>query len=234
LLGDLTSLLDQELNHPNPKAAELAEFLALSLGSFQTLKAQATSGRTPDPIDTLARALEPTQPEKVRVAAAVSLSRQAERTQGNLPSALLALIRATESGDAPIRARAAYALGYFYEPKAADALARLVEQEDRAVRFNAAAALGRLGDSRARRTLREMLSPADLAGLTQGESASESKTRMESIELEAVWALQSAVKANRPALAQSLRKDLEDLSTTSSPNVRVEVMDLLKSLPAVR
>src|SRR3954451_11054457 len=67
LLGELTDLLSFELDHnENPL---LTQYVALTLGAFQTLDASLADGRKVDPIDTLARALEPKFESPIRIAA---------------------------------------------------------------------------------------------------------------------------------------------------------------------
>ncbi len=114
LLGELTVLLNRELDHPKKEKPELAQYLAMTLGSFQTLKAKPVEGETPDPIASLCRALGPEQPPAVRIYAALSLSRQAEREGGSFGDerAVRALAQAAEANaepeDAEVRARASY------------------------------------------------------------------------------------------------------------------------------
>lgn len=233
LLGELTSLLDRELNRPDPNNSKLAQYLATTLGSFQTIKANPVDGRPTDPIATLARALGAEQPAEVRVAAAVSLSRQADRAGGSFgdPTAVRALVGAAAANDPEVRARACYALGYFSGDEALAALrTRVNEDEDRTVRYNAAAALARRGDLDAVPVLREMLSPADLAQTIQRSSATERQTAIEGVELEALWGLQASV-AGKPALAQKVRPEIEALAKDGARNVQVEARNLLKKLP---
>lgn len=233
LLGELTDLLAEELDRTRTDP-RVAEFLALALGSFQTLEARDESGRPGDPLGVLALALGPAQPSSVRVAAAVTISRQAERLKGKLQDdrVVETLARATRADDPEVRQRAAYALGYFDRADARDALRRAVaEDEDRTVRYNAAAALARLGDLDALPVLREMLSPRDLAQVIKRPDPSETKRQIEAIELEAVWAIQAANAAQKPQLARKLRPALEDLSRSGSRDVRVEATALLKKLP---
>ena len=63
LLGALTELLSRELDHyENPKLRDdpkLAQYVALTLGTFQTLEAQTQSGQPVDPLVPLIRAMEP-------------------------------------------------------------------------------------------------------------------------------------------------------------------------------
>ena len=235
LLGELTALLDRELDHPDANKPELPEFLALALGSFHTTKAAAVDGRAVDPIGSLSRATGPEQPTAVRVAAAISLSRQAGQAGGALgdPQAVKALARAVESSSpAEVRSRASYALGFFTGDEARDALRkRLTEDEDQTVKFNAGAALARLGDIEAAPVVREMLSPADLKQVVQRASASETAAAIEAIELEALWALQVSA-STRPALALKAKAEIEALARSGPKDVQYEARNLLKKLPA--
>lgn len=236
LLGELTDLLATELDRTKTEP-RVAEFLALALGSFTTIEARDTAGRPSDPLGVLARALGPSQPAVVRVAAALTLSRLADRLKArvNDDRVLEALGAASRAEDPEVRQRAAYALGFFDRPEARSALQRvLAEDEDRTVRYNAAAALARLGDLGALPVLREMLSPADLAQVIKRPTPSETERQIEAIELEAVWALQAANAARRPQLAQQLRPFLVKLSQSGPRDVRVESAALLKTLPGSR
>ena len=204
-------------------------------GATLQVEARDASGQPADPLGVLARAVGPGQPSTVRVAAALTLSRLAERLKGKLHDdrVVEALSTATRADDPEIRQRAAYALGFFDRPEARLALHRVLnEEEDRTVRYNAAAALGRLGDLGALPVLREMLSPPDLAQVIKRPTPSETERQIEAIELEAVWALQAAFAAQRPQLALKLRPLLDDLSHSGPRNVRVETASLLKKLPA--
>ena len=233
LLGELTALLDQELSRPQPDKPQLAQFLALSLGTFQIIQAKPVEGRAVSPVAALARALGPEQPTAVRVAAAISLSRQADREGGSLgdTEAVRALAVASAGGDPEVRQRASYALGYFGGDESLTALrARIHEDEDRSVVYNAAAALARRGDVEASAVVREMLSPEDLAQTLQRSSPSETATAIEAVELEALWGLQASV-ARRPDLAVKVRPQIEALADKAPRTVRIEALNLLKKLP---
>ena len=234
LLGELADLLDRELGRPAAtKNLKLAEFLALSLGSFQTLKSAPVEGHPTDLVATLAKAVGSDQPVEVRVAAAISLSRQAERVGGSLgdASAVAALAKAAADGDVEVRQRAAYALGFFSGEESLSALrTRVNEDDDRVVRYNAAAALARRGDAEAAPVLREMLSSADLAQTVQRPTPSETEGAIEAIELEALWGLQASAPT-KPALAEKVRPQIEALAKSGARNVKVEAQALLKKLP---
>src|SRR3954467_729251 len=82
LLGELTDLLAHDLDRgENPK---LTQYVALTLGAFQTLDAKSSSGQPIDPIAVLVRALAASQPPPVRIAAAASLAKHAARLDGKL------------------------------------------------------------------------------------------------------------------------------------------------------
>lgn len=235
LLGELTALLDTELARPKPDPDdETTRYLTYCLGAFQSLNARTASGQEVDPLATLAHALEPKQPLMVRAAAAQSLGRLGAALPGGLTdeTAVSALIRASTDAEPTLRQRACYTLGYCKGDAVAEALRdRVREDEDRMTRYNAAAALARRDDPLALDTLREMLSPADLAEVVQGDSPSEASRRTEGIILEALWALRDAVKDKRTDLAQSLRPSLTPLTQSKSPDVRLEAENLLKALP---
>ena len=102
LLGALTDLLDAELAKPTGDE-KVEEFLALSLGAFDTLDAQAPgAARKADPLAALAKAIGADRPNAVRLAAAESLARQAARMHESLDDAgaVKALAEATRADDA--------------------------------------------------------------------------------------------------------------------------------------
>ena len=122
LLGELTDLLAAELDkNGDPK---LIQYLELTLGAFQTLEATTSSGQAVDPIEVLARALEPRYDVQIRMAAAASLARQAARLEGKLddPKAVEALAGASADEVVELREVAVYALGFFGGEPAAEAL----------------------------------------------------------------------------------------------------------------
>lgn len=229
LLGELSDLLAHDLDQDdNPK---LTQFVALTLGAFQTLDARAADGRKIDPLATLARALEPKQPEAVRIAAAASLAKHAARLDGRLddPQAVRALGVAGEDSDAELRQMAVYALGFFGGEPAARLLRARLDDEDRFVRYNSAVALGRRGDLKAQDTLREMLSPAGLNKAITVESESEKHNKIEAIELEALTALQTSIDHGHPELAQALKPDVSELTRSGLVSVRNKALALLRS-----
>ena len=82
LLGELTDLLSFELKqNENPR---LTQYVALTVGAFQTLDATLADGRKVDPIEPLTQALEPKYETPIRIAAAASLAKQAARLHGTL------------------------------------------------------------------------------------------------------------------------------------------------------
>lgn len=240
LLGELTALLEADLSKPTEDDPDrkLAQYLVLALGAFQTTEARSTSGRPAEPLASLARALDPKQPTALRVYTALSLGRLGARASGSLKheAASEALIGASRDPSEPeLRQRAAYSLGYVAGPNVAEALRRAAaEDEDRIVRYNAAVALARRDDPAALPVLREMLSTADLTESVKSENLSETRSRVEAIQLEALWALQSSSKAQKSELSQSLRSTISDLARVGSPTVKVEAETLLNSLPTNR
>jgi HEAT repeats len=234
LLGELTDLLSQELGKDgNP---ELRVYLAVALGVFQTLDGRSESGRPVDPLATLSRALDRKEPVKVRMAAAESLAKQAARLDGSLddPSAVRALVEASDDPEPELRKRATYALGFFGGSKVDDALRKRLDDEDREVRYNAAIALGRRGDPAALPIFREVLNPGDLSQVIRSGNEDEKKNQVESIELVALQSLQTAVGRGIPSLAQLLRPQVAKLATSNLASVRMEAEALLKSLPPLR
>ena len=232
LLGELTDLLSHELDHnEDPR---LTQYVALTLGAFQTLEASLADGRKVDPIDSLARALEPKFETPIRIAAAASLAKQAARLQGKLedPRGVSALAQAAAGDDPELRQMAVYALGFFGGEAASQALRdRITGDEDRYVRYNAAVALGRRGDMSAKGTLSEMLSTTALDRVIELPSKSEKQSRIEAIELEALQAIHSSLSGASPELAQSLRPEIEGLSRSGLADIRSEALELLKKLP---
>jgi hypothetical protein len=233
LLGELTDLLGHDLDrNENP---ELTQYLALTLGAFRTLETQSPSGRPADVVAVLARALEPRQPNLVRIAAAASLAKHAARKEGRFEDerAVRALAAASDSSqsqnDPELRQMAVYALGFFGGAPATEALRTRLDDPDRFVRYNAAVALGRQGDEAARKTFREMLSSADLGKVLALPSELEKQNKIEAIEIEALQSLQTSVHAGKPALAASLRPELEALSRSGLVSVRSQSLALLRS-----
>ena len=123
LLGELTDLLSHELDRAeDPKQAEdpkLAQYLALTLGAFRTLEAQTQSGQVVDPIDPLARALEPKFDKAIRIAAAASLAKQAARLDGKLDDsrAVKALGQMAADENPQVRQIAALRTGLLRRPR---------------------------------------------------------------------------------------------------------------------
>jgi hypothetical protein len=232
LLGELTELLSAELDKPDADP-KLTNYVALALGAFRTLDAKTASGETVDPLVPLARALEPKYKTEVRLAAALSLAKQAARLNGKLedPAAVKALGEAATTGEPELRQLAVYALGFFGGDAPLDILRRAVrEDENRFVRYNAAVALARSGDPAATAILREMLSTGDLNKVVDLSSATEKQNKIESIELEALEALKSSVAGGKPELARSLVPRIEDLTKSGLISVRSQASELLKLL----
>lgn len=232
LLGELTSLFRDKLGHPDKKSPELAVYLALALGRFQTTKANPVEGVALDPVEELTRAVgDDDQPAAVRVAAASSLANLAAQVRGKTGEGdvVKALARGSATGDPEVRAQASYALG-FYDVEAAHAALRTRVEEDEVqfVRYNAAVALTRLGDPAAGRMLKEMLSPADLAQLIKRSTPSETQTAIEAVQLEALWALDAAPEENRRGLARQILPELENLSKIAPKNIRMEAQNVLQ------
>jgi HEAT repeats len=232
LLGELTDLLESELDRPDgdPK---LMKYETLTLGAFRTLEARTSRGQAVDPIATLAHALGPKNNTEIRLAAALSLAKQAARLSGQLDDAraVKALGECAASGDAELSQMAVYALGFFGGDAAVALLRDAVQHhEDRFVRYNAAVALARRGDVAAAATLREMLTTAGLDKVITFPSVSEKQNKIESIELEALEALRASIAGGSPELARTLRPQIEDLTKSGLVSVRSQALEVLQSL----
>jgi hypothetical protein len=232
LLGELTRTLDDELALPAPDEAT-TQYLAAALGTFRTSRAESSSGRPVNPFTTLSRALAAGRPIAVRVAAAESLARLAanESERPEHPDALAALAAAARDGEPELRQRAVFALGFYGGGPAREALRRATEDEDRFVRYNAANALTRQDDEAAEPVLREMLSTVDLTEMVRTENEAETQHRVESIQLEALAALQEAAKAGHPERAHAVRREVVALRESPLAGVRMQAEALLKILP---
>jgi hypothetical protein len=231
LLGDLTDLLDHDLDGgDNPL---LTQYVALTLGAFQTLDARAPNGQPVDPLATLGRALSTKQPSAVRIAAAASLAKHAARLDGKLDDAraVAALDQASREGEPEERQMAVYALGFFGGEPAAAILRDRLNDPDRFVRYNVAVALGRRGDAAALGMLREMLSMDDLTRVLPIESAAEKQSKVEAIVLEALQALQTAIDRGPTGLAlvEPLRPQLEVLGRSRLASVRTQALGVLQA-----
>ncbi len=231
LLGELTDLLAHDLD--KDESPELTQYVALTLGAFQTLDARSHDGRQIDPLATLERALAPKQPLEVRTAAAVSLAKQAARLNGELadPQVVRALGAASEDEKPELRQIAVYALGFFGGDEAPKLLRERLKDSDGYVRYNAAVALGRKGDTEARPIFREMLSSQDLNQRITMPSKTEKQRKIETIEMEALRALETALDHKQPLLAQGLRPEIENLGKSGLVSIRNQAQALLQKLP---
>ena len=231
LLGELTDLLAHDLDRDdNP---ELTKFVALSLGAFHTLDAELSGGRKIDPLATLARALEPKQPVTVRIAAAMSIAKQAAREEGKLddPVAVKALGAAAHDAEPAVRQVAVYALGFCGGEPAAQSLRECLNDEDRDVRYNAACALARQGDPAASGILREMLSSVALGQVIAAPTETEKRSKIEFLELEALQSLQTSLGRGKLELAEKVRPEVTELSRSGLVSVRNAALGVLRSVP---
>ncbi len=234
LLGELTDLLAQELDkNDKNEDPKLIQYVTLTIGVFRTLEATTESGKTVDPLATLARALDPRYETEIRIAAAASLAKQAARVEGTLGDSpvIKNLGEAARAGEPEIRQIAVYALGFFGGPTAREILhKRLQEDESRFVRYNAAIALSRQGDLAAAPILREMLSTASLNNVIELPGKTEKQNKVESIELEALGAVRSSITAGHFELAAALRPQIEELTRSGLVGVRSQALEVLKNL----
>jgi HEAT repeat protein len=122
-----------------------------------------------------------------------------------------------------------YALGFFGGEPAAERLRAGLDDPDRFARYNAAVALTRRGDRAAVGTLREMLSTSDLDKALTLPSKPEKEHKIESIELEALQALQVAVDRRHAELAEALRPQVEVLTHSGLVGVRNQALALLRA-----
>jgi len=232
LLGELSDLLSTELKAKDVDP-QLTVYLIKTLGAFQTLEGTLADGRKVDPIEPLVQALEPRAGPAVRMEAAATLAKQAARLQGRLddPRVVTALSAAASGEDAELRQVAVYALGFLRGDQARTALKERIQSDDnRFVRYNAAVALGRLGDATAVGTLNEMLSSATLDRVIDFQSATEKQNKIESIEMEALQAVQSSLSSGSTELARSLRPEVEDLTHSGLASVRSQAQAVLQEL----
>ena len=240
LLGALTGLLHQELERrelagaPNSDLPRVAQYLALTIGAFQTLEAR-DEGRAVDPIATLTDAIAPGRPDAVRAAAATSISRQLARPESRIePDKVLpALTEAAEADEPTVRAASVYALGYLDDDRAKAKLAEALRDPDRDIRYNAAVALARLDVAKDLSVLREMLSTPDLEAVYESDlrdRPDEARRRIEAIQLEALLSLQDAVDSGKTQTTRALRVDLAKLTRSERRPVGVEATNLLGSL----
>ena len=235
LLGTLAEELDRALAErgENPN---LRQYLTRTLGAFRVTEGRLPDGSRVDALAVLAEALDHEQPAEVRFAAAESLGRLASRDAYRLehPEAVAALAEVLDDRNATpeLRQLAAFALGFFGGDEAVAGLREAVVggEPDRSVRYNAAAALGHRGDLAALSSLREMLRPSDLRRAVRMDDEETTRRKIEVIHLEALRALQDAVRRGNPELARRLRPEVEALTDSELATVRTEAVALLQLL----
>jgi HEAT repeat protein len=234
LLGELAALLDQDLNLKTDE--KLLQYLAYSLGTFQTLEAVSGNGQKVDVIAVLCRAFEDSRPAEVRIAAGVSLAEQAARLDGTLddPRAVKALAAAKGSDSTEVRKIAAYALGFFGGPDATAALKAAIDDPDRDVRYNAALALGRRDDLAALGSFRELLSDKALEFLYKDTPVAERSAKIESLEHEALNSLEFAAGKDKHTLLDAVRPEVDLLTRSGLATVRSRAQEVLKTLPVAK
>lgn len=233
LLGELTLLLESDLNAPNTDE-KLLVYLTAAIGVFSTLDAKSEAGEGVDVLATLRRALGDKKSDEVRKAAALSLASHAARMEGKLQDAkTIEAIGETKSSDsADVRKIAVYALGFFGGERATKTLRERLDDPDRDVRYNAAAALGRRGDLAAKGFLKEMLSTSDLETALASVRDAERRGQIEAIEVTALDSIQKGLREGKTELAEALRPDLDALTRSGLVSVRTQAQEILKTLPA--
>lgn len=241
LLGELATLLQTELAKPRtPKTSEVARYLALAIGSFQSLDA-TKAGRPVDTLAILADALQENVAPEVRIAAAQSLSRLAARGDSLIDQSQTPLVRALaaalKTDNADVRQNVAYALGFFDTPDSHAALAEAARDSNRYARYNVSVALARLDDPAATDLLREMLSTSDLLAAIRSENperAGEAAGRVEAIQLETLLALQAAYQAGKTRILGEMAPFIQELTRPpAARSVQVEAADLLKKMQSL-
>ena len=238
LLGALTELLSHELDRYEKSNSQedpkLAQYVALTLGAFQTLEAQTQSGQPVDPLVPLIRALEPKFDPVIRIAAVGSLAKQAARLDGKLddPGAVKALGETAADANPQLRQMAVYALGFFGGPDVTPILRdRIRSDEDRFTRYNAAVALGRRGDLAAQNDpSRDALHLRPRQGDRDGFRPRRKQNKLEAIQLEAIEAIRTSIRNEAPELARSLRPELEKLTTSGLVSIRSQALEALRAL----
>mgnify|MGYP001075189187 CR=1 FL=1 len=236
LLGEMCDLLSYELDHPED--TDLTEFVTHAVGAFQAPDGKLSNGQNISPLAPLSRALGSKFPPKVRIAAAMSLAKYAARRAGEIDdeTAVKALAEAAADQNADLRYVAVYAIGFFGGQKATDVLReRIGTDPDRFPRYNAAIALARKSDLAALPTLKEMLSTSlldqGLSTVPELTASTEKQNKIESIELEALNALQSSLEGGASELARSLRPEIEQLTKSGLVSVRNLAQAVLQKLP---
>lgn len=229
LLGELTDLLEQDLKSPDidPK---LLQFLTLSLGSFSTTEGKTVQNRPIDPLEVLARALGDKSSEDIRIAAATSIAKLASKVGKPVESkdATAALANASKSPEVSLRKIAVYALGFLGGDEPVVALKAALGDSDRDVRYNAAAALGRRGVKESVPLLKDMLSQAALDQTIKAENDSEKTAIIETIQLQALHSIRTAVSGGNKDLLTALRPEVEALTKSGLVKVRNDAEELLK------
>lgn len=232
LLGDLTELLNSELNQNSGDNSEAKQYLALTLGVFQISEGTSSSGKMEEALPALARALESHQPLAVRIAAAESLARQAARQDGNITAENVVgpLAKASESEEADVRLRTVYALGFCGGEASNEALRKRLGDTNRDVAYNAAFALIRRDDPKAVDTLRELLTQSSLEQTINLENADEKLNRIEAFQTQALKSLSAALANGKSVLGPMVKPELENLTKSKFVGVSVEAKSVLDSV----
>ncbi len=212
----------------------MPQYLALTLGAFRTLEAHDAErpGRSTRSIRWLAR-LEPKFDTTIRIAAAVSLAKQAARLDGKLDDsrAVKALGREATDENPQIRQIAVYALGFFGGPEAEQIL-----RDRHPSRRGPLRPLQRRRRARPpRRPGRRVHPPRDALDRRpeqrhRASRTTEKQNKVESIQLEALGAIRSSITAGHTELAAALRPQIEELTRSGLVGVRSQALEVLQNL----
>jgi hypothetical protein len=232
LLGDLTELLNSELNQTTGDNSEAKQYLALTLGVFQISEGTSTSGKAEEALPALARALESNQPIAVRIAAAESLARQAARQDGKITAENVVgpLAKASESEEADVRLRTVYALGFCGGEASSEALRKRLGDTNKDVAYNAGFSLIRRDDPKAIDILKELLTQSTLEQTINLENSDEKLNRIEAFQTQALRSLSTVLKKGHSVLGAMVKPEVETLTKSKFAGVSVEAKSVIDSL----
>lgn len=152
----LTTKLEEALkekNYQDEEHAKYVEFLVGALGNFAI----------PTGVPILRRAVAPEYPQRIRLAALLSIANLAHRVPDlQDPAAYRSVQEALKDEDVKVREMAALTLGFINDPRAVPALEIALNDAAPTVRYNAANSIAMLGSDKSLGTLAEMLDPEKL------------------------------------------------------------------------